>query len=147
RAQSRVIRRPADSRRAKRGRPVTGLRRSGGSRFIDDVELPGLLYDLLCLNKPPGNDETISCPYGDGVARGIRDDIDALQDLAILLRRVGNAPFADFVLLGIREKLPADIGVLLLGRLPGVALDELLCGEEVVLAIAVGGLEPANWIR
>src|ERR1700676_5339827 len=96
--------------------------------LVNDVDLLRRLDDFPGSDEAPGNDQAVTRRYRYGVADGVCNDAGTLQDLAILLLGVGDAPFADLAAPDTGEELSADVGVVLPDALFGIAGDQLLAG-------------------
>src|ERR1700733_461369 len=118
------------------GRSLSGL--------VDDVDLLGRLDNFPGANKAPGNDHAVTRRDGHGVAGGVGNNADSLQDLAVLLLGVGDVPFANLAAPQPGEELSAGVGVVLPHALAGIARDQLLTGQEVLLCGRARGFELAD---
>jgi hypothetical protein len=109
-----------------RGEGLNASDPSGGaaqlsSGLVDDVDLLRRLDDFPGTDEAPGHDHAVTGRNGHGIAGGVGNDADTLQDLAILLLGVGDAPFADLAAPQSGEELSAGVGVMLPDALLGIA--------------------------
>src|ERR1035441_8297314 len=125
------------------GRNITAgaSRRHSFAGLVDDIDLRRRLDHLPGADETPGNDHAVARRQRGRIAGGVDDDAAPLQNLAILLLGIGDAPLADLAAPDAGEEFSTGVDIVLPDALPGIASDQLVARQKIFLDHCLRGLE------
>ena len=104
----------------------------------DHIDLAAVFQDFPGAGEAGRNHEAVACAHGLGVAIGITQYGNALEDLAVFVLGVAHRPLADSAFPDAGAELAAGAAVVVAHALLGVALEHFLLGWTIVFGGGVG---------